>query len=167
MNWKKLIGGAVLGATFAVFLAFSSAPAQAQINIGVQIGHPAPAGPPVCQWGYYDYGSYACAPQGYWGPEYFYRGVFVGVGPWFGWGYNHGWGGHRFKGYYRYQNHEWGNQRFRDREDHAGWRNDRARGEWHEQGKGWQRGEQRGEQHGEQRGDHEHGDRDHGDHDRR
>src|ERR1700723_633917 len=61
--------------------------AQISINIGV---------PPVCSYGYYGYAPYACAPVGYYGPGYFYNGIFLGMGPWAGWGYNHGWGGHRF-----------------------------------------------------------------------
>jgi hypothetical protein len=64
-----------------------SANAQISINIGVQ---------PVCSYGYYGYAPYACAPMGYYGSGYFYNGIFVGMGPWAGWGYEHGWGGHRF-----------------------------------------------------------------------
>src|SRR5579862_7534628 len=53
--------------------------------------------PPVCQWGYYNYYPYACAPYGYYGPDWFADGVFIGVGPWGrGWG---GWG-HGWRGYY-------------------------------------------------------------------
>jgi hypothetical protein len=38
---------------------------------------PAPMeyGPPVCDWGYYSYYPYACAPYGYYGPNWFYDGV--------------------------------------------------------------------------------------------
>src|SRR5271154_6091661 len=53
--------------------------------------------PPVCAYGYYGYAPYGCAPSGYYGPGYFYGGVFLGVGPWANWGYNHGWGEHRFR----------------------------------------------------------------------
>lgn len=60
---------------------------QISINIGE---------PPVCAYGYYDYAPYTCAPVGYYGPGYFYNGIFLGMGPWAGWGYNHGWGSHRF-----------------------------------------------------------------------
>jgi hypothetical protein len=63
--------------------------AQVFVNIGV---------PPVCSYGYYEYAPYACAPVGYYGPGYFYNGVFLGIGPWAGWGYSHGWGSHRFRG---------------------------------------------------------------------
>ena len=39
---------------------------------------PAPMdyGPPVCDWGYYSYYPYACAPYGFYGPNWFYGGVF-------------------------------------------------------------------------------------------
>ncbi|MGA2991586.1 MAG: hypothetical protein ABSD88_14010 [Candidatus Korobacteraceae bacterium] len=54
--------------------------------------------PPACFYGYYNYSPFACAPYGYYGPGYFYNGIFLGVGPWDSWGYNHGWGSHRFSG---------------------------------------------------------------------
>ena len=76
--------------TTALFagLAFApAAPAQVMVSIGV---------PPVCAYGYYDYAPYACSPYGFYGPGYFYNGIFLGMGPWAGWGYGHGWGGHRF-----------------------------------------------------------------------
>ncbi len=38
---------------------------------------------PSCPYGYYDYVPYTCAPYGYYGPEWFVDGVFVGAGPWF------------------------------------------------------------------------------------
>jgi hypothetical protein len=64
-----------------------AAQAQVVIDIGVQ---------PSCAYGYYGYSPYACAPYGYYGPGYFYNGIFLGMGPWGGWGYSHGWGSHRF-----------------------------------------------------------------------
>ena len=87
-------------------------PAQGQVVIGIGIGpvvgYPAPyamAGPPVCQWGYYPFYPYACAPYGYWGSDWFNGGVFIGAGPWYqgwygrpwGWGY----GGIGYLGYTR------------------------------------------------------------------
>src|SRR5665213_1443559 len=39
--------------------------------------------PPVCDWGYYAYYPYACAPYGYYGPQWFTGGIFIGAGPWF------------------------------------------------------------------------------------
>lgn len=38
---------------------------------------------PLCPYGYYDYAPYACAPYGYYGPEWFSDGLFIGAGPWF------------------------------------------------------------------------------------
>ena len=65
-----------------------AATAKAQVGVGVGVGPevvPAPEeyGPPVCEWGYYSYYPYACAPYGYYGPQWFYGGVFIGVGPWY------------------------------------------------------------------------------------
>ncbi len=136
MKMKSSICGFMIATLMAMLLAFTPTAATAQVSFGVQVGGP----PPVCQWGYYDYAPYACAPYGYWGPEYFYNGVFVGVGPWYGWGHRHGWGSHRFNGYYRWQGREYGNRRWRDRDFRGDWRHDRARGEWHEHGRGWERG---------------------------
>jgi len=51
---------------------------KAQAQVGVEIG-----AAPVCPYGYYDAPPYACAPYGYYGPEWFNGGVFIGVGPWF------------------------------------------------------------------------------------
>src|SRR6266699_2541406 len=54
-----------------------------RVVVGVGVG-PAYLGPaPVCAYGYYGYYPYACAPYGYYGPDYFVSGVFVGAGPWF------------------------------------------------------------------------------------
>src|SRR5271170_5180585 len=50
----------------------------AQVSIGVNIG-----AAPACPYGYYDAPPYDCAPYGYYGPEWFTGGVFIGVGPWF------------------------------------------------------------------------------------
>lgn len=50
------------------------AQAQVSINIGVA---------PECPYGYYDYAPYACAPYGYYGPEWFTGGTFIGAGPWY------------------------------------------------------------------------------------
>ncbi|HEY1985185.1 MAG TPA: hypothetical protein VGG85_07250 [Terracidiphilus sp.] len=58
---------------------FMSAPVtQSAAQVSVSIG-----GPPVCPYGYYDYEPYNCAPYGYYGPDWFVGGVFVGAGPWF------------------------------------------------------------------------------------
>src|SRR5213595_313030 len=65
-----------------------------RVFVGVGVG-PAYVGPaPVCSYGYYGYYPYACAPYGYYGPDWFAGGVFIGAGPWFRGGFY----GHR--GYY-------------------------------------------------------------------
>jgi len=55
-----------------------AAHAPAQVSIGVNIG-----APPVCPYGYFDYAPYNCAPYGYYGPDWFVNGIFIGAGPWF------------------------------------------------------------------------------------
>ena len=84
--------------------------AHAQISFGINIGGGYPVGPPACQYGYYNYAPYACAPYGYYGPQWFNNGIFIGAGPW----YDRGWGG-------------WG-------EDGGGWGEDG--GGWGDRG-GW------------------------------
>lgn len=70
-HWKALSFSALA----AVLLSSASlAPAQVSINIGVA---------PVCPYGYFDYAPYDCAPYGYYGPDWFAGGVFIGAGPWF------------------------------------------------------------------------------------
>jgi hypothetical protein len=73
-----------MAAAMAV-IGFTAAAPQAQAQVRVGIG---PA--PVCPYGYYDYAPYRCAPYGYYGPEWFAGGLFIGAGPWF-----HGPGGFR------------------------------------------------------------------------
>src|SRR6202051_620014 len=66
---------------FAVLVAglLCSAPAaQPEVAVGVDIGVA-----PVCPYGYFDYAPYDCAPYGYYGPDWFVGGVFLGAGPWF------------------------------------------------------------------------------------
>src|ERR1700689_5799072 len=66
--------------------------AEAQISVGVNIG-----AAPVCPYGYFDYAPYSCAPYGYYGPDWFADGIFIGVGPWFhGPAGFHGHGDNRF-----------------------------------------------------------------------
>ncbi len=40
-------------------------------------------GAPDCPYGYYDYAPHNCAPDGYYGPEWFRGGAFIGSGAWF------------------------------------------------------------------------------------
>ena len=77
--------------TTALLAPLALAP-EANAQIAISIGGP----PPICSYGYYGYAPYSCAPVGYYGSGYFYNGIFLGMGPWAGWGYNHGWGSHRF-----------------------------------------------------------------------
>ena len=60
--------------TATLLSAGSVAPAQIAVSIG-------PA--PVCPYGYFDYAPYDCAPYGYYGPDWFSGGLFIGAGPWF------------------------------------------------------------------------------------
>jgi hypothetical protein len=48
--------------------------AQVAVTVGVA---------PVCPYGYYSWAPYDCAPYGYYGPEWFVGGVFIGAGPWY------------------------------------------------------------------------------------
>ena len=61
-------------AAAALIAAVPMAKAQITVSIGAE---------PSCPYGYYDYAPYSCSPNGYYGPQYFTSGVFVGVGPWF------------------------------------------------------------------------------------
>ena len=93
--------------------------AQAQpVRFGVQVGvGPAWVGPaPVCAYGYYNYYPYACAPYGYYGPQWFSGGVFIGAGPW----YHRGFYGHPgYYGGYRYNGRPgfYGHREFEGRRD--------------------------------------------------
>jgi hypothetical protein len=52
----------------------TTAHAQVSITFGAE---------PNCPYGYYDYAPYNCAPYGYYGPEWFNGGRFIGAGHWF------------------------------------------------------------------------------------
>ena len=142
---KLCVAGTLLGISVAV--AVQEATAQVSVNIGV--GAPVAVVPvepaplevaPACPYGYYNYAPYACAPFGYYSPQWFVSGVFVGAGPWF-----HGPAG--FYGYvnrdfdprfgyrgpypYRGERPDWGR--------HRGWEkhfrgNDRREEYWHDNG---------------------------------
>ena len=57
---------------------FTATAPKSEAQVSIDIG-----AAPVCPYGYYDYAPYACAPYGYYGPEWFSGGVFIGAGPWF------------------------------------------------------------------------------------
>jgi hypothetical protein len=90
---------AVVAAIFSIFLLAPAPKANAQ----VVLGYGAPYGPPSCAYGYYNYAPYACAPYGYYGPEWFSGGLFIGAGPWYHGGYygrGYGYGYRGGVGYY-------------------------------------------------------------------
>ena len=78
--WKMLTLATLTAASLSVP---RSSSAQVSINIGAE---------PACPYGYYDLAPYLCAPYGYYGPEWFTDGVFIGAGPWFR-------GSHDFRGH--------------------------------------------------------------------
>jgi hypothetical protein len=65
-------------AVFAVAGAMLTSGSVARAQLSISIG-----GPPVCPYGYFDYAPYDCAPYGYYGPDWFVGGLFLGAGPWF------------------------------------------------------------------------------------
>jgi hypothetical protein len=71
---RYLAASAVVALCFFGF----TAKTNAQVSIGVQVGQE-----PPCPYGYYDYAPYECAPYGYYGPEWFSNGAFIGAGPWY------------------------------------------------------------------------------------
>ena len=88
-----------LAAVAAVFLALVAPSARAQVSFGIQIGSP-----PVCPYGYFDYAPYNCAPFGYYGPDWFQGGLFLGAGPWYRGPANfNGWVNRRYDPRYGYR----------------------------------------------------------------
>jgi hypothetical protein len=67
-----------LALTAAVGICLMATATRAQAQVAVEVGVA-----PVCPYGYYDVPPYNCAPYGYYGPEWFSGGVFIGAGPWF------------------------------------------------------------------------------------
>jgi hypothetical protein len=158
----------VFFALAGIVIAGAAQKASAQVNIHVGIGVPAPppvvvapapvvAVAPVCPYGYYDYAPYNCAAFGYYGPQWFVGGAFIGAGAWFHGPVGfHGYVDRRFDPRYGYRGYcprrgeraDWGR--------HAGWERNFHGSE--------QRVEYRhdnGHHYGEYK-DHDHGD--HGDH---
>ena len=66
----------VLAAVAGIGFTTNTPKAQAQVSVDIGVA-------PECPYGYYDAAPYACAPAGYYGPEWFNGGAFIGVGPWF------------------------------------------------------------------------------------
>ncbi len=59
----------LLALTFVAAVPLSAAAAKPAAQVSVDIGVA-----PDCPYGYYDYAPYACAPYGYYGPEWFTGG---------------------------------------------------------------------------------------------
>jgi hypothetical protein len=70
----RTIGYLGLVAAAATLLMLGCGPERVAVGVG---------GPPICPYGYYEVPPYACAPDGYYGPEWFSGGVFIGAGPWY------------------------------------------------------------------------------------
>src|SRR5271167_3700826 len=84
-----------LFALLGFFMLVSTPYAHAQgVSVGVGIGPGYYGAAPICSYGYYSYYPYACAPYGYYGPQWFSGGVFIGAGPWYHsyWGHGGYWG---------------------------------------------------------------------------
>ncbi len=87
MNGLKLV---MLSAGCCMFAIAPKAMAQAEVTtargqvplnqgqVALDVGMA-----PDCPYGYYEAAPNACAPHGYYGPEWFTRGAFVGAGSWF------------------------------------------------------------------------------------
>jgi hypothetical protein len=60
----------------AVVLLTAATVAPAQVVVGIGLA-------PECPYGYFDYAPYSCSPYGYYGPDWFAGGLFIGAGPWF------------------------------------------------------------------------------------
>lgn len=73
MNGLRILALAAVAA-----LCFAVTVPTTHAQVGVEVGVA-----PVCPYGYYDVPPYDCAPYGYYGPEWFTGGVFIGAGPWF------------------------------------------------------------------------------------
>ncbi len=116
-----------------------------RVVVGIGVGPAYVGPPPVCDYGYYGYYPYACAPYGYYGPSYFSGGVFIGTGPWFRGYYGRPgfYGGSRYYG--RHDFDDRGYRHFGRGHDDDGFRGGYGRG-------GRERGDFRG---WHERGDHE------------
>jgi hypothetical protein len=74
MSYRKYLDNSALLVLTVALLSGATAPAQVSISIGAA---------PVCPYGYYDYAPYSCSPYGYYGPDWFSGGLFIGTGPWY------------------------------------------------------------------------------------
>jgi hypothetical protein len=76
VNFMRGFSILLLAAAAGVGITASAPKAQAQVAVDIGVA-------PDCPYGYYDVAPYSCAPAGYYGPEWFNAGVFIGAGPWF------------------------------------------------------------------------------------
>ncbi len=80
LHWKVLAFSAVSAALIGAVPVTPAAatplanPGQIGVSIGVA---------PACPYGYFDYAPYNCAPYGFYGPDWFNGGLFIGAGPWY------------------------------------------------------------------------------------
>lgn len=74
----KIVAVGFLAAGFVALGFLLAGCGPPRVAVGVGLG---PA--PICPYGYYETPPYACAPDGYYGPEWFSGGVFIGAGPWY------------------------------------------------------------------------------------
>src|ERR1700683_2416881 len=72
----KKLKCAAFAAVAAICLMGGSFKAGSQISVSFGVE-------PVCPYGYYDYAPYNCSPYGYYGPDWFNGGVFIGAGHWY------------------------------------------------------------------------------------
>ena len=78
MEDNLMNGLRILALAAVAGICFMATTPKTQAQVGVEIGVA-----PVCPYGYYDVPPYDCAPYGYYHPEWFTGGVFIGAGPWF------------------------------------------------------------------------------------
>ena len=77
MPWcKSRITSLSLAALSAALLSAPALAPAAQVSINIGAA-------PLCPYGYFDYAPYSCAPYGFYGPDWFNGGIFIGAGPWF------------------------------------------------------------------------------------
>lgn len=76
MKLMNIIKGFALVAVAGMCFTVAAPRVQAQVTVSIGVA-------PDCPYGYYETTPYGCAPYGYYGPEWFTGGVFIGAGPWF------------------------------------------------------------------------------------
>ena len=73
----KILSSLGVLALASVFVFAPANKAQAQVSLSI-------GDAPNCPYGYYEGSPYNCAPDGYYGPEWFGGdGLFIGAGPWY------------------------------------------------------------------------------------